>query len=107
MGIGSYLVSGYEIHRPIDVDDGAGSSTEQLIKLSDTQGRMRPLTGNEILANEKINLITSHRFYCPVQEVSNGDYIKDTVKDQLYSVVFVKNPMEMDDHLEIDCYLGL
>lgn len=103
MGIESYLVTGYEIYRPTNLDDGAGSSTEQLIKLADTTGRMRPLTGDEILANEKLNLITSHRFYCPVQEIQNGDYIKDTVKDQLYDVKFVKNPMEMDDHLEVDC----
>ena len=106
MGIGSYLVSGYEIYRPTDVDDGAGSSTEQLIKLADTQGRMRPLTGNEILANEKLNLITTHRFYCAITDVREGDYIYDSVKGKYYEVRFVKNPMEMDDHFEIDCYCG-
>lgn len=103
MGIESYLVSGYEVQRVTKIDDGAGSYTEQRNKVNDTNGRMRPLSGNEILANEKLNLVTSHRFYCPIQDVTEGDYIYDTVKDKFYEVKFVKNPMEMDDHLEIDC----
>lgn len=103
MGIESYLVSGYEIKRVTKVDDGAGSWTEQLAKVSDTVGRLRPLNGNEILANEKLNLITSHRFYCPVIDVNEGDYIYDTVKSWLFEVKFIKNPMQMDEHLEIDC----
>lgn len=102
MGIESYYVSGYEIHRPANGVDPGGSVTESLNKIADTVGRMRPLNGDEILANEKLNLITSHRFYCPVTDVVAGDYIKDTVKNQLYEVKFVKNPMEMDDHLEVD-----
>lgn len=106
MGIESYYVSGYEIQRATGVDDGAGSSTETLNKVSAISGRMRPLTGNEILANEKLNLITTHRFYCAITDVREGDYIYDSVKDKLYEVKFVKNPMEMDVHFEIDCYFG-
>lgn len=106
MGIESYYVTGYEIQRATNADDGAGSFTETLNKVSDITGRMRPLTGNEILANEKLDLITTHRFYCAITDVLPGDYIYDSVKDKTYSVKFVKNPMEMDDHFEIDCYLN-
>lgn len=103
MGIESYFRPGFDVKRVIKVDDTAGSWTEELSKVSDLNGRLRPLTGTEILANEKLSLITSHRFYCPVADVVEGDYIYDTVKEKLYEVKFVKNPMEMDDHLEIDC----
>lgn len=103
MGIETYWVSGFEIKRVTKVDDNAGSYTEQLSKVSDTVGRLRPLSGNEILANEKLNLITSHRFYCPVIDVNEGDYIYDTVKPRLFEVKYVRNPMDMDEHLEIDC----
>lgn len=102
MGIESYYVGGYEIHRATKSVDAGGSVTESLSKQSDIVGRMRPLSGDEILANEKLGLITSHRFYCPVTDLKYGDYILDTVKSQLYEVKFVKNPMEMDDHLEVD-----
>jgi len=106
MGIESYYVKGYEVQRATNVSDGAGSSTETLSKVSDIAGRMRPLTGNEILANEKLSLVTTHRFYCAITDVREGDYIYDSVKAKSYEVRFVKNPMEMDDHFEIDCYCG-
>ncbi len=103
MSIDSYYKSGYTIKRVTSVDDGAGSYTEQLSDLVSTYGRMRPLSGNEILANEKLNYRTTHRFYCPVIDIKPEDKIYDSTSEKYYEVKFIKNPMEMDSHLEIDC----
>lgn len=103
MSIDSYYKSGFTIKRVTNVDDGAGSYTEQLSDLVSTNGRMRPLNGNEILANEKLNYRTTHRFYCPVTDIKPDDKIYDTTSEKYYEVKSIKNPMEMDSHLEVDC----
>ena len=103
MSIESYYKSGYTIKRVTNVPDGAGAYTEQLADVVSTYGRLRPLSGNEILANEKLNYRTTHRFYCPVIDVKPEDKIYDSNSEKFYEVKFIKNPMEMDSHLEVDC----
>lgn len=105
MPIDSYYISGFIIKRPVETNDGGGVMVLSFSDLLTTSGRMRPLTGNEILANEALGLKTSHRFYCPVIDVNEKDRIYDSNKNKTYEIKFVKNPMEMDDHLEIDCEL--
>lgn len=103
MPIDSYYKSGFTVKRVTNVDDGAGSFTEQLSDLVSTYGRMRPLNGNEILANDKLNYRTTHRFYCPVIDIQPEDKIYDATSEKYYEVKSIKNPMEMDVHLEVDC----
>lgn len=103
MPIDSYYKSGFTVKRVTNVDDGAGSFTEQLSDLVSTYGKMRPLSGNEILANDKLNYRTTHRFYCPVIDIKPEDKIYDSTSEKYYEVKSIKNPMEMNVHLEIDC----
>jgi len=105
MPIDSYYRSGFTIKRATLLNDGGGVMVKTFIDFASTDGRMRPLTGNEILANEKIGLKTSHRFYCAVNNAIEADRIYDSVYQKTYEIKFIKNPMEMDDHLEIDCEL--
>lgn len=104
MGIESYYKPGYTIKRPV-VTTVDGVVVETFSDLISVSGRMRALNGNEVLANERIGLITTHRFYCAVVDVEVKDRIFDSNKSKTYEIKFVKNPMEMDDHLEIDCEL--
>lgn len=105
MPVESYYKSGYMIKRAVNTNDGGGVVIQTFSDLVATYGRMRALTGTEILANEKLGLVTSHRFYCPVIDVEEKDRIYDSNKSKTYEIKFVKNPMEMDSHLEIDCEL--
>ncbi len=103
MPIDSYYKPGFTIKRPVRTVDSGGSPVETFSDFLTTSGRMRPLTGTEILANEKLGLVTSHRFYCAVIDVEEKDKIYNSNTGNTYEVKFVKNPMEMGDHLEIDC----
>ncbi len=105
MSIESYYRTGFSVKRPVSVSDSGGSFTTTFADYAAISGRMRPLTGTEILANEKLGLKTSHRFYCAVLSAVESDRIYDSVNDKTYEIRFIKNPMEMDDHLEIDCEL--
>lgn len=104
MGINDHYISGFIIKRPVQTNVN-GIATETFSDLSEVNGRMRPLTGNEVLANEKLGLKTSHRFYCDVIDAEERDRIYDSNKIKTYDIKFVKNPMEMDHHFEIDCEL--
>lgn len=103
MPIENFYKPGYTIKRPILSIDSGGSPIETFSDFITASGRMRPLTGNEILANEKLGLVTSHRFYCAMIDVEEKDRIYDSNTENTYEVKFVKDPMEMGDHLEIDC----
>ena len=105
MPIENFYKSGYTIKRPITTIDSGGSPIETFSDFITASGRMRPLTGNEILANEKLGLVTSHRFYCAVIDAEEKDRIYDSNTGNTYEVKFVKDPMEMRHHLEIDCKL--
>lgn len=105
MPIDSYYKSGFTIKRAVNTVDAGGSPIETFSDLSITYGRMRPLNGTEILANEALGLKTSHRFYCPVIDVVEKDRIYDSDRNKTYDIKFVKNPMDWDSHLEIDCEL--
>lgn len=104
MSIADQYKPGYKIKRPA-YSNVNGIATETFSDLSDISGRMRPLTGNEVLANERLGKKTSHRFYCDVTDVEERDRIYDSNNNLTYDIKFVKNPMEMNHHLEIDCEL--
>lgn len=105
MPIDSFYTSGWVIKRPVVTVDSGGSPVKTFSDLLSAYGRMRPLTGNEILANEKLGLVTSHRFYCGVIDVEELDRLYDSTNGKTYEIKFVKNPMQMGVHLEIDCEL--
>lgn len=102
--IEDYFTSGWEIQRPITQNIG-GIAKDTYIMVKTIAGRMRPLTGSEIYANEKYNYKTTHRFYCGIHDIKSNDRIHDSNSNLSYEVVFIRNPMSMDDHLEIDVFL--
>lgn len=103
--IDKYYGEGFKIKRQSLQDDGGGVSVPVFTDVMDVSGRLRPLTGNEILANERIGLRTTHRFYCDVISVIPTDRIYDSNSSSSYDIKFIKNPMSMNHHLEIDCEL--
>lgn len=105
MPIDSFYTSGYTIKRPTQSIDSGGAVVLTFADLVSTYGRLRPLTGTEILGNEKLGLVTSHRFYCAVMDIDVKDRIYDSVNGKTYEIKFVKDPMQMGVHLEIDCEL--
>lgn len=99
--IEDYFTPGWEIQRPTTQNVG-GIAKDTYSTVATIDGRMRPLTGNEIFQNEKNNYKTTHRFYCGIHDIKSDDRIHDSVLNLTYEVELIKNPMSMDDHLEID-----
>lgn len=103
--IEDYYIDDFKVKRQTLQNDGGGVFTPVFTDYSNVKGRLRPLTGNEILANDRIGLKTTHRFYCDVINVIVTDRIFDSVSSSSYDIKFIKNPMQMNHHLEIDCEL--
>jgi hypothetical protein len=99
--IEDYFTPGWEIQRPTTQNVG-GIAKDTYTPVVTIGGRMRSLTGSEIYANEKNNYKTSHRFYCGIHDIKPNDRIHDLILGLSYEVEFIRNPMSMDDHLEID-----
>jgi len=100
--ISDLYLSGFTILRPT-VTKAGGIATEVLTTVATVAGRMRPLSGNEMLQNEKLNYVTTHRFYCNRITIRPDDIISKDGNN--FNVRLIRNVMEMNSHLEIDCKL--
>ncbi|PKM75033.1 MAG: hypothetical protein CVU92_03405 [Firmicutes bacterium HGW-Firmicutes-17] len=102
MPVRDSFIPGYEIKRPT-VSNENGVAKETVSTVASVSGRMRPLSGNEMIKNEKMGYTTTHRFYCDVVEIQPMDSIYDSVKNKTYEIKLIVNPMEMDEFLQIEC----
>ena len=99
--INDYYLPGFQILSYTEVNDG-GIAIKTHSVIMEIAGRMRPLSGNEMVTNEKLGYKSSHRFYCDIAEINNTHILRDP-DGRIYDIKYVKNPMEMNHHLEIDC----
>lgn len=103
--ISDYFIPGYKIKSLIETGDGGGSLVKTYSSGIDIAGRMRPLSGNEMMKNERMNYITTHRFYCSFTDaISATSKIVDPSGLE-YEVKLIINPMNFNEHLQIDCEL--
>lgn len=100
--IQDFYTKTFEIKRLTQTNDN-GILTENLTTHLTIKGKMRSLTGYEILQNEKLNYTTTHRFYCDVYDIKNTDKIYDLSENKMYDIKSIRNPFEINRHLEIDC----
>jgi len=79
-----------------------GNLTASYATVATISGRIRLLSGDEKITNEKENWTTTHRFYCDASNTLNrGDVI---VKDgKTYDIKVIDNPHELDEFLQVDC----
>ena len=98
-----YISDGFVTKRPSTINSG-GIATVTLTDVSEISGRMRDLSGYEVVTNEKKGYTTTHRFYCAASvDINEKDILYDSNNDKYYEVSVVRNPMQMDKHLEVDC----
>lgn len=102
MSIQSWFKLEWEILDPAESNDGGIAKKTYSVGLS-VYGWLRPLTGNEVLSNEKLGFKSTHRFYTDISAIDNTQLIRKVGENKIYEIRNVKNPMEMDHHLEIDC----
>ncbi len=92
----------FEIKRPVTTSNG-GLVSVVYQTIATIRGKLRPLSGNERHYNEKNNYETTHRLYCDVMDIRAEDKIIDLTNGRVYDVKYIKNPMELDRYLMVDC----
>lgn len=105
-------------------ENGFGGFVETWSNYMTIFGTIRPLSGSEQFSANKIVLNSTHRLYC---DIEHEIYFYDTInmdsentieektginrslrlkyKDDIYNIIFVYNPMNMDKFLQVDLEL--
>ncbi len=102
MSLSNWFKLEFEILTPTEINDGGILTKTYSVALT-VPGLMRQLNGNEVFANEKLGYKSTHRFYCDVDTIDIMQLIKHTPSGKYYEIRNIKNPMEFNHHLEIDC----
>jgi len=85
--------------------DRISSRTEAWRRKRKIIGVLHVLKGNERLANDKITVVRTHRFYIePPLEMSVSETEKLMLGTRTFKVTHILNPMEQSRHYEIDLF---
>lgn len=89
--------------------DALSSRIETWSRKRKVTGVLQVLTGNERLANDKVTVIRTHRFYIePPLEMSVSETEKLVLPevvdegDRTFKITHIHNPMEQGRHYEVD-----
>lgn len=103
--ISDYYIPGFQIQNISRAPDDVGGFTTSYQTAGTIYGRICPLSGNEILKNEKINVITTHRFYCGYNTLVTTSSKIVAPDGRAFEVKLIVDPMELHEFLQIDCEL--
>lgn len=88
------------VQRYTQVDDGAGGKEYKWTDHIEIEGVLDQLSGDEVLASDKIGELSSHIFIIfEIVDVKKED--RFIINDEIYQVKNVDNPNNMDRQLEI------
>lgn len=105
--IEDYFNDVVELHRVTKVNLGGGSFKEQAAKVKDIKGRLRPLSGSERYIDHQKQKEVNYRFYCGYDSsIDEKDTLINQANNNSFEISFIKNPMQMNQHLEIDLILS-
>ena len=65
---------------------------------------IRPLGGSEQMAADKVTLYATHKMYCAVADILEDDKVEDADGNE-YRIKNQINPMNFDNHMQIDLEL--
>ena len=101
---------GYRIRRLTDTVDSGGAVNEDVdtdstnwpISTYELSGHLRQLSAHERMANGKVEVYATHRFYCPAStDITAEDRLTDPDSNE-YTVLTVENPHNLDKFLQVD-----
>jgi len=102
--ISDFYNSLFDVMRSTTIESGYGGTKLSWGKSATVSGRLRPLSGDERMRADKMSLYSTHKLYTYVADITQSDRIID-VAGNTYEVKYIKNPMNMDNHFEIDLEL--
>lgn len=98
--IENYYSQSITIQRVTRTETNIGGWTETWATHLTVDGLIRPLSGREVLSADKQTLYADYKLYTAPADITSADRVfYDGI---IYDVVYVKNVMEFDRHMEID-----
>lgn len=102
-GITDFYNQEFSVLRASVLENGIGGFSTEWTAVAEGLCRLRPMTGTEQESGDKKTVFGSHRLYCAPLDVTETDRIR--VDYQEYDILWIKNPMSMGNHLEIELEL--
>lgn len=88
------------IQRHMKTDDGLGGETYDWADHLTVEGTLDQLSGDEVLASEKLGQLSSHIFIIfEILDIKTSDRM--IINNEIYQIKNVDNPNNMDRQLEI------
>ncbi|WP_179107169.1 phage head closure protein [Sediminibacillus massiliensis] len=88
------------VERYTTVDDGMGGETHEWDTHLELEGTLDQLSADEVLANEKLGVVSSHIFIIfEIVDVKETDRM--IIGDKIYQINNVDNPNNLNRQLEI------
>ncbi len=101
MSIETFYSQEFTISRPTISRSASGAALKTYATGAAFVGRLRPLSGKEIVASEREGVRITHRIYCnTVNDVRQTDRL--THGGKVFEVRFISDPMSMNHHQQID-----
>ena len=100
--ISNYYEYGIIVQRNVEMDNGIGGTIPNWSNYAIIWGRIRPLTGKELVMADKQTAISTHRLYCSLSvDINENDRI--VYKNNKYEIVAPPaNIMNFDNHFQIE-----
>lgn len=102
-GIKSFYKPGITVMRNDPIKNGIGGQRDYFEVHLVIDGLIRPISGDEMRISDKMTLKSNYRMYCDVVDIKETDRVY--YGDNEFDVVFVSNPMDMGNHLQVDLIL--
>ena len=98
-----FLTEDIDVEKKTLIDNGIGGLSEDWELKQTIKGRIRPLSGSEQLSADKRDYRSTHKLYTLLTQLSTSDRLR--YNNEIYRIHFIKNPMTLDNHLEVDLEL--
>lgn len=108
MSIENYFTQSITTKRATNTRSTIGSAVDTWATNLTFLGRIRPKSGNEVIRNDKKEVISNYTLYCNYADVLTSDAIDILEKDLVvegsdtFDIILVRNPMNFNRHLEVD-----
>lgn len=88
------------IQRYTTINDGMGGTRNEWRDYMEIEGTLDKLTGDEVLASDRLGVLSSHIFITfEIEDVTTAD--RAVIDNEIYDIKDVDNPNNMDRQLEI------
>lgn len=100
MSLETLLVDTFTRQTVAETSDGIGGATNDWTDGTEFKGRLSAMPADERMSDDRVTVYASHRLYSESLTIIAKDRVK--LGTRIFEIRAVRNPSNIDHHLEID-----